>query len=241
MPSKRPKTREVQTRNKKNQANTKKELQDLYTLDVYHTQKALLPDLNEMRARLAKNANQRLRELEKANLDFYAYDRVADYLRTHRPEVETVRFSQSVNYLSGKKNEAALKAEIAKLQDFLTSESSTVAGQKAIEARRIATFGNWKPSSAKNRKNYKGIDLSREASTKQFYRFLNSETFKKLRKSFSSEQIFQAYKNGSVDGSKEQRKIQKAMKEYADSSEKKSIKGLYESVGATPIPNSANT
>lgn len=238
--AKRPKTREVQTRNKRNQSQTRKELNELYTLDVYHTQKALLPDLNEMRARLAKNANQRLRELEAAGLDFYAYDKVADYLRTHRPEVDAVRFSQSKNYLSGKQNEAALKAEITKLQDFLTSESSTVAGQKAIEARRIQTFGNWKPKAAKNRNNYKGIDLSKEASTKQFYRFLNSETFKKLRKTFSSEQIFQAYKEGSVDGSKNQRKIQKAMKDYAESSEKKSIKGLYESVGATPIPFSSN-
>ena len=235
---KKPKTREVQRRNNKFQASTKKELQDLYTLDVYHTQKVLLPDLNEMRARLAKNANQRLRELENAGLDFYAYDKVAEYLRVHRPESEAVRFSQSVNYLSGKKNEAALKREISKLQDFLTSESSTVAGQKAIEARRIQTFSNWRPSGAKAK--YKGIDMSKQAKTKQFYRFLNSETFKKLRQTFSSEQIFRAYRDGTVDGSQNQRKIQKAFKDYADNSEKKSIKGLYESVGATPIPNSGN-
>lgn len=236
--AKRSKATDVQRINKKNEARTKKSLNELYTLDVYHTKKVLLPDLAEMRAQLAKNTNQRLRELEAAGLDFYAYDKVADYLRTHRPEANKVRFSQSKNYLSGKESEAALKAEISVLQAFLTSESSTVSGQKRIEARRIATFGNWKPKGARG--SFKGIDLSREASTKQFYRFLNSQTFKNLRKVFSSEQIFRAYKEGSVDGSRNQRKIQKAMQDYIESSEVKSIKGLFEKVNANPIPNSGN-
>ena len=240
--AKRPKTRTIQQTNRNLPYRTTKELEELYLLDVYHTQKNLLPDLNKMRARLAKNANKRLRELEDAGLDFYAYDIVADYLRTHRPETDKVRFSENPKYLevtaNNKDNLAALKTEITKLQAFLTSESSTVQGQKRIEARRIETFGNWKPKGS--RANYKGIDLGKQAQTKQFYRFLNSETFKKLRQTFSSEQIFTAYKNGSRDGSKAQRKIQKAMKDYAQSSEKKSVKGLYESVGATPIPNSAN-
>lgn len=236
--AKRSKATDVQRINKKNEARTKKSLNELYTLDVYHTKKVLLPDLAEMRAQLAKNTNQRLRELEAAGLDFYAYDKVADYLRTHRPEANKVRFSQSKNYLSGKESEATLKAEISVLQAFLTSESSTVSGQKRIEARRIATFGNWKPKGARG--SFKGIDLSREASTKQFYRFLNSQTFKNLRKVFSSEQIFRAYKEGSVDGSRNQRKIQKAMQDYIESSEVKSIKGLFEKVNANPIPNSSN-
>lgn len=236
--AKRSKATDVQRTNKRNEVRTKKSLNELYTLDVYHTKKVLLPDLAEMRARLAKNANQRLRELEAAGLDFYAYDIVADYLRTHRPEADKVRFSQSKNYLSGKESEAALKAEISKLQAFLTSESSTVAGQKRIEARRIETFGNWKPKDVQA--NYKGLDMSKQAQTKQFYRFLNSQTFKNLRKVFSSEQIFRAYKEGSVDGSRNQRKIQKAMKDYIESSEVKSIKGLFEKVNANPIPDSSN-
>lgn len=235
--AKRPKTREVQKRNKVNENRTQK-INELIQIDVYHTRKVFLPDLVEMRARLAKVANYSLKQLEEAGLDYYAYDKAAEYLRVHRPNSENVRFSQSTKYLSGKGNEAALKAEISVLQDFLAAESSTVAGMKQIEARRIATFGNWKPKGARG--NFKGIDLSHEAQTKQFYRFLNSETFKKLRQTFSSEQIFTAYKNGSVDGSKNQRKIQKAMKDYAETSEKKSIKGLYESVGATPIPFSQN-
>lgn len=236
--AKRSKATDVQRTNKKNEVRTKKSLNELYTLDVYHTKKVLLPDLAEMRARLAKNANQRLRELEDADLDFYAYDIVADYLRTHRPEADKVRFSQSKNYLSGEESESALKAEISKLQAFLTSESSTVAGQKRIEARRIETFGNWKPKDVQS--NYKGLDMSKQAQTKQFYRFLNSQTFKNLRKVFSSEQIFRAYKEGSVDGSRNQRKIQKAMKDYIESSEVKSIKGLFEKVNANPIPDSSN-
>ena len=235
---KKPKTREIQRTNRKQIDANSKRLHDLYTIDVYHTQKNLLPDLVQMRAQLAKNTNQRMRELEKAHLDFYAYDIAAEYLKNHRPQGNKLRFSESTNYLSGKGDTAALKREITILQNFLTSESSTVAGQKRIEAKRIATFADWKPKGYKG--NFKGIDLSHEAKTKQFYRFLNSETFKRLRKSFSSEQIFQAYKNGSVEGSKNQRKIQKAMKDYVESSEKKSVKGLYEAVNASVIPNSAN-
>lgn len=249
--AKRPKSKEITKRNKQVFSNVKPELMELYLLDVYHTPKNLLPNLEQMRVRLAKNANQRLRELEKADLKFYAYDVVANYLRTHRPESDAVRFSQSQNYLAyihekdpkiRKSNEAALKHEIQVLQNFLLSESSTIAGQREIENRRIQTFSNWVPKDEKGlkRKNFKGIDMSREAQTKVFYRFLNSETFKKLRQVFSSEQIFMAYKNGNIDGSKAQRKIQEKLEEYVNSKEEKSIKGLYESVGATPIPFSSN-
>lgn len=206
-----------------------------YQVDVYRTASTLLPDLKAMRKSLAKVANNRMRELEAENLDFYAYDMAADYLRTQGKKGK-LRFSESLEA----KGVADIRREITVLQGFLSSPSSTVAGQRKIEQKRIETFGNWKPAHQKKNANYKGVDLSQQAQTKTFYAFLNSNAFKDLRKFYSSEQIFRAYKNGNVDGSKAQKRIQQAMTEYVKTTRKPSVQGLYESVGAKAIPNSAN-
>lgn len=207
-----------------------------YTWDVWHTKSTFLPikDLESFRRSLAKVANNRLRELEKNNMDYYAYDVAADYLRSQGKKGK-VRFQE------GKKpmDQLATRREIQLLQNFLSMPSSTVAGQKRIEAKRIETFGNWKPKGAKG-KNIKGIDLSKQAQTKIFYEFLNSKAFENLRKFYSSEQIFRAYKDGNIGGSKSQKKIQDAMMNYVKNERKPSVKGLYEAVGASVIPNSAN-
>ena len=207
-----------------------------YTWDVWHTKSTLLPinDLESFRRSLAKVANNRLRELEKNNMAYYAYDVAADYLRTQGKKGK-VRFQESEKPM----DQLATRREIQILQNFLSMPSSTVAGQKRIEAKRIETFGNWKPKGAKGKK-MKGIDLSKQASTKIFYEFLNSKAFENLRKFYSSEQIFRAYKDGNVDGSKSQKKIQDAMLDYVKNERKPSVKGLYEAVGASVIPNSAN-
>lgn len=217
-------------------SNTEYTTNPRYTWDVWHTKSTLLPikDLESFRCSLAKVANNRLRALENNNMAYYAYDVAADYLRSQGKKGK-VRFQE------GKKpmDQLATRREIQLLQNFLSMPSSTVAGQKRIEAKRIETFGNWKPKGAKG-KNIKGIDLSKQAQTKIFYEFLNSKAFENLRKFYSSEQIFRAYKDGNVGGSKSQKKIQDAMMDYVKNERKPSVKGLYEAVGASVIPNSAN-
>ena len=217
-------------------ANTDYTTNPRYTWDVWHTKSTLLPikDLESFRRSLAKVANNRLRELEKNNMDYYAYDVVADYLRSQGKKGK-IRFQETTKPM----DQLATRREIQLLQNFLSMPSSTVAGQKRIEAKRIETFGNWKPKGAKG-KNIKGIDLSKQAQTKIFYEFLNSKAFENLRKFYSSEQIFRAYKDGNVGGSKSQKKIQDAMMDYVKNERKPSVKGLYEAVGASVIPNSAN-
>lgn len=217
-------------------ANTDYTTNPRYTWDVWHTKSTLLPikDLESFRRSLAKVANNRLRELEKNNMAYYAYDVAADYLRTQGKKGKA-RFSEAKKEF----DPFQTRREIQMLQNFLSMPSSTVAGQKRIEAKRIETFGNWKPKGAKG-KNIKGIDLSKQAGTKIFYEFLNSKAFENLRKFYSSEQIFRAYKDGNVDGSKSQKKIQDAMLDYVKNERKPSVKGLYEAVGASVIPNSAN-
>lgn len=217
-------------------ANTDYTTNPRYTWDVWHTKSTLLPikDLESFRRSLAKVANNRLRELEKNNMAYYAYDVAADYLRAQGKKGK-VRFQEKEKPM----DQLATRREIQILQNFLSMPSSTVAGQKRIEAKRIETFGNWKPKGAKGKK-MKGIDLSKQASTKIFYEFLNSKAFENLRKFYSSEQIFRAYKDGNVGGSKSQKKIQDAMLDYVKNERKPSVKGLYEAVGASVIPNSAN-
>ena len=217
-------------------ANTDYTTNPRYTWDVWHTKSTLLPikDLESFRRSLAKVANNRLRELEKNNMDYYAYDVVADYLRSQGKKGK-IRFQETAKPM----DQLATRREIQLLQNFLSMPSSTVAGQKRIEAKRIETFGNWKPKGAKG-KNIKGIDLSKQAQTKIFYEFLNSKAFENLRKFYSSEQIFRAYKDGNIGGSKSQKKIQDAMMDYVKNERKPSVKGLYEAVGASVIPNSAN-
>lgn len=203
-------------------------------IDVYRTSPVLIEDLNAMRRSLAKQANNRMRALENAGFDFYAYDIAADYLRLQGKNKDHPRFSEQLNPKG-----VDLRREITVLQGFLSMPSSTVAGMKKIEEKRIKTFGNWKPKDKKNNKRYKGIDLSAQAQTKQFFKFLNSEAFKNLRKFYSSEQIFKAYKEGNQT-IKNQKILQKAMTDYVKNTQKKSIKGLYQSVGARVIPKSEN-
>ena len=217
-------------------ANTDYTTNPRYSWDVWHTKSTLLPikDLESFRRSLAKVANNRLRDLEKNNMAYYAYDIAADYLRTQGKKGK-LRFSEAKKEFDSFQT----RREIQMLQNFLSMPSSTVAGQKRIEAKRIETFGNWKPKGAKGKK-MKGIDLSKQAGTKIFYEFLNSKAFENLRKFYSSEQIFRAYKDGNVGGSKSQKKIQDVMMDYVENERKPSVKGLYEAVGASVIPNSAN-
>lgn len=203
-------------------------------IDVYRTSPVLIENLDSMRRSLAKQANNRMRALEKAGLDFYAYDIAADYLRLQGKKKDHPRFSEQLNPKG-----VDLRREITVLQGFLSMPTSTVAGMKKVEAKRVQTFGDWKPKAQKNNKRYKGIDLSAQAQTKVFYKFLNSEAFKNLRKFYSSEQIFRAYKEGNAN-IKNQKKLQQAMTDYVKTTQKKSIKGLYQSVGAKVIPNSEN-
>ena len=220
-------------------ANTDYTTNPRYTWDVWHTKSTLLPikDLESFRRSLAKVANNRLRELENNNMAYYAYDVAADYLRTQGKKGK-LRFSEAKRNMKDV-DTFAVRREIQLLQNFLSMPSSTVAGQKRIEAKRIETFGNWKPKDKKNSK-MKGIDLSKQAQTKIFYEFLNSKAFENLRKFYSSEQIFRAYKDGNVGGSKSQKKIRDAMVDYVKNERKPSVKGLYEAVGASVIPNSSN-
>lgn len=162
------------------------------TIDVYRA--SLTPDaLMSLRRKLAKRANQRLVRLERATsrITGESYNEIGaaplayDYLSRQ----DRRRFSERLD--PGQSYES-LKREVTVLQGFLTSKSSTVSGIRSIEESRIRTFesGKWGSYDVTGKKR-RGLKFS---STKEFYEFLQSGTFRELLQSgFSSEQIIESY------------------------------------------------
>lgn len=176
---------------------------DLYN-DLYkNIDKSAAEDL---RRTLAKRANQRLVRLERAsstitgeNFSSYGAAQIAyNYIKSTNPGKN--RFREKKGF-SGSYSE--LVNEILNLATFLESKSSTVSGQREIEKKRVETFQSGKWGSA-----YKvGEGPQRRsiasATNREFYDFLNSSIFQKLKAAgFTSEQIIEIY-----DESKEKASI----------------------------------
>lgn len=149
-------------------------------------------ELQELRRRLAKRANQRLVRLERATSDVtgesYASYGAADIAYEYLQQQGRNRFSEVMGKdPAGRSDVNALRREITTLQSFLSAKSSTVAGQREIEKKRMSTFetGGWGKSG-------KGAPLQ-FSSNKDFYDFLNSSAFRELSGVFDSDQIVEIY------------------------------------------------
>ena len=170
------------------------------TTDVYRGSYSL-DELQRMRRALAKRANQRIVRLERGESKvtgekwntFGAVTEVYDYL--NRQKEGRTRFRETAKALTDSQK---LKREITVLQGFLGRKTSLVSGMQEIEEKRITTFetGKWGRKWKK-----KGI-LNKPlhfASNKEFYDFLNSETFKGLVSTgFTSEQLVEIYDSARV-------------------------------------------
>lgn len=121
-----------------------------------------IEELEALRRKYAKRANQRLLRLERAGLNYYAYDRAMLYLERTR---KSKRFSESRGF---KGNKQALLRELDSLTTFLNSRTSTVSGQRSIEREKIRTFEN------------KGYNVG---DPRQFFNFLSSFAYKSLANS----------------------------------------------------------
>lgn len=192
-----------------------------------------LKDMKALRRKLAKRANQRLVRLERAfsevtgeKFSSYGAAQIAyDYLNKE----EGGRFSESLNHL----NEVnQLRREITVLQNFLTAQSSTVKGQKAIEIKRMKTFESGKWGSVYRRTGKLAPKL-KFASNKEFYDFLNSDTFHGLLKAgFTSEQIMELYDQAysQMDDDEIWEKMQEALDTFREKGNA-TLKGLKEKFG----------
>lgn len=93
-----------------------------------------LDELNSIRLRYARIANERLRVLEKAGRAYWAYDVAVSYTRRSRGRN---RFNQKKTWEGTKEG---LLHEVEELQAFLNMKTSTLRGSKAVEQRIVNTF-----------------------------------------------------------------------------------------------------
>lgn len=198
------------------------------TADVYGNQYSTA-QLQEIRRKLAKRANNSLRDLARNSSpitgevynSYGAAVDALDYLKARNRRY----FSES---LALTENRTVLKAEIQRLQYFLTRPSHTVKGQREIEQKRIATFEK------------KGIHF---ASSKEFYQFLSSATFQSLRKlQYSSEQLIEDYERAREQGMRNDQvmeKLSNALDAFRKG-EKVTQKNLWKHLDISPFDNSAN-
>lgn len=148
-------------------------------------------ELETRRAQLAKVANSRIRSLERAKSSmtsqaFYTathFDTVREYLQQNTTGGR--RFSESRNF---KKTDFMLKQEIYLLEEFLKMQTSTVGGSRRREYKIKENFES------------KGVPES-VTSNPEFWRFLNSETFRNLSsETLDSEDIIDIIERVSGDG-----------------------------------------
>lgn len=228
------------------QRKTVKVKEDL-TADVYRGSYSL-DELQRMRRALAKRANQRIVRLERGESKvtgekwntFGAVTEVYDYL--NKQQEGRTRFRETIKALTDSRS---LKREITVLQGFLGRKSSLVSGMKEIEEKRISSFesGKWGTKWKKTGIANKPLHF---ASNKEFYDFLNSETFKGLVSTgFTSEQLVELYDSARVRLGKDTETdiVTNAMADALDEYRSKgnaSLKDLRKKMKAIKIKGSGN-
>lgn len=192
---------------------------EYYTEDYYHTSHTF-KELQEVRRRLAKTANQRLVRLERAKSEVtgesYASFGAADIAYEYLDRQGRNRFSEQLEFYDSKSQDSlSIRREIATLQSFISAKSSSVAGQKEIEAKRLKTFSG------------KGIA---HASNKEFYAFLNSDTFKNYSKMFDSETVIELYDSAMEynDAGTAQAMLDSLYNEYTNNNKELSLRAITE-------------
>lgn len=156
--------------------------------------------LEEMRRqlpKLARVANQRLKELEKRGEIRFAYSKAMEYLG------ENNRFSYSM-----RQSARETRAEFNALLDFLTSKSSTYTGLQEV-------FENARNRIEKRiQKQMEDPDF-KISRWNDFEEFLKSSEFKKLKSRVDSDQIFEDFAEALNEG-EEYQDIIAGYREYLD-------------------------
>lgn len=187
-------------------------------IDIYRESMSLT-DMQLLRRKLAKRANQRIVRLERASSNitgeaFNEFGAVTDaYSYLERQKKGRKRFQERADAIT---DTMELRREISVLQGFLGSKTSLVSGIREIEQKRISTFesGNWGKTSRYTGKVRRGIKF---ASTKEFYEFLGSKTFQGLlRSGYTSEQLVEIYDEAreSEEADEVLAKMEEALEEY---------------------------
>lgn len=202
----------------------------IYNVNIWEGNRSRA-ELLQIRRAAAKATNQRMVRLERGEslvtgekLDFGAIEITRRYLKETRGDREKLRFSESLNQ-PNLETLNDIKKEIAEMQRFLNSKSSTVKGMHDIEKARLKTFEE------------QGISF---ASNKEFYDFFKSDTYKDYIKSgYSSETLVEVYQEAREVGKNgkpySQRELLRAMEQYKEEAAKAhedlTTKGLSKHLG----------
>ena len=191
-----------------------------------------MDELKRIRRQLAKVMNQRMVRLEQAvspitgeDYTFGSYEKMQSYLtKQGKAPIKGTEKRRFAEALDPGMSRRLLKKEIRILQGFEQHKSSTVAGMRAIEEKRIQTF------------KAEGLSI-RTGRSKDFYDFLNSETYTNLLKTFTSEDIIEEYDKRAIRARKEKKDVDIAeeFQKYLDKGTRMSLKGLRKSMGTTTL------
>lgn len=127
--------------------------------------KDALEELVERNKALAKRANSALARLEKAGFTRYAYDRAISYTES---EFGMNRFTASRQKLPWIED---LQINIQEMSTFLSSKSSTISGNKAIDKSIVDAFKE------------KGVNIPK-GQENEFIDLISSDDFETLKKTY---------------------------------------------------------
>lgn len=152
----------------------------------------------DLRSKLAKRANVRLKALETATSNitgetytYGAYRHLAQYVlgTEGKPRWSETKKVGNVN---------TMRREIIQIQAFLKAKSSTIGGNREIERLRIKTFEEGKWGKVQRDGGRTSITVARN---KDFYDFLNSGLLSsKVQNYFTSEQLVEMYEKAMKGG-----------------------------------------
>lgn len=151
----------------------KRKEEEIPLIDMRKASSYDLNELNKLRRRLAKRANQRLRDIERAGYtDAYVY---ASTMSGYLLPSERTRFFEGTRNLDLR----SLKTELDELRWFLNAKTSTVGGIRKFEretSQKFAKLGSFQ----------KNPDL--------FWKYMSSAAVKHLKKlGYSSEELIEFY------------------------------------------------
>ena len=177
--------------------------------------------LEIVRRRLAKRANQRMVRLERSESKISgkayhigAYDLAQEYLREQKnTDKKKLRFSEKLSQRNAEDFENTeeyrqfLLEDIANIQSFLGAKSSTIAGNREIEMKRVKSFEK------------AGIS-PKVASSKGFYDFITSAAYKyfdqRIISSDKLQDLFDYYTDADKGRAISEEDFQKVLDEYTD-------------------------
>ena len=191
----------------------KRKEEEIPLIDMRKASSYDLAELNKLRRRLAKRANQRMREIERTGYtDAYVY---ATTMSGYLQPTERTRFYEGTRQM----DLFTLREELNELRWFLNAKTSTVGGIRAFERETSKQFANLK---------------SFKKSPDLFWKYMSSASVKHLKKmGYSSEELIEFY-----DFTTENRvgydQIMGALKEF-EKGEIDSWDNLYSKVGLSYI------